>query len=398
MDNKRKVRGYLFGFLGLIYLLARGGPLMPFIQSNSVRNVVVPLLWVGCILMLYFKVQKPKKIGKIKYNGKVWLWAFNCGIVWILIQLGLGFLLGFGKSPYAHTVVGIMRNIVTVGLPLVGGECIRSYMIHSVTKDKRHRMMISITIVMILLDVDMTRFLTEGSVEKVVTYGAEQLLPSIGHQMLGTVLVAYGGAIGGIIYAGMVQGFEWLTPILPDINWLMRGVVGIVMPLLAMNVVMQHYEVLSKRVKTYKEPIEGLGKWLPSAILSVLFIWFTVGVFPIYPSAIATGSMQPMIDPGDVVIIQKMQEIEDLEGLKVGDTIQFKRGDILINHRIIEIVEGADGLLRYRTKGDNNSVEDPELVEMNDVKGIIIGVIPKIGWPTLLFKQEKEEVPEHIVF
>ena len=40
-------------------------------------------------------------------------------------------------------------------------------------------------------------------------------------------------------------------------------------------------------------------------IAIVLVIWFALGVFPIKPIAIATGSMEKEICVGDVAIIQK---------------------------------------------------------------------------------------------
>lgn len=74
--------------------------------------------------------------------------------------------------------------------------------------------------------------------------------------------------------------------------------------------------------------------------------------------------------------------------------IQFKRGDILISHRIIEEIVEKDKTKSYRTQGDNNSGPDFELVKPEDVRGEIIKVIPKIGWPTLLLKT-KRDVPMH---
>ena len=38
---------------------------------------------------------------------------------------------------------------------------------------------------------------------------------------------------------------------------------------------------------------------------SVAIIWFAVGLFPLYPSVILTGSMEPDIMPGDVVLVAK---------------------------------------------------------------------------------------------
>jgi len=128
-----------------------------------------------------------------------------------------------------------------------------------------------------------------------------------------------------------------------------------------------------------------------TSIVSIGIIWFSVGVFPIYPSVIATGSMEPMIKPGDVILIKKTDDV------KLNDVVQFKRDDILIAHRIIDIVEDDKGK-SYRTKGDNNSAPDFELVKGEQIKGKVVKVVPKIGWPTLLVKSKKDVPLEKVEF
>jgi signal peptidase len=83
-----------------------------------------------------------------------------------------------------------------------------------------------------------------------------------------------------------------------------------------------------------------------------------------------------------------IQKIRDGKA-EVGDVIQFKKDNILISHRVIEIVTDDKGF-KYRTKGDNNSGEDMELVKPENIRGKLISVIPKIGWPTLLIKQSED--------
>ena len=86
------------------------------------------------------------------------------------------------------------------------------------------------------------------------------------------------------------------------------------------------------------------------------------------------GSMKPLIHPGDMVLISKMKNIEDIDNLKEGDIIQFKRRNILITHRIVEILNEKN--VQYRTKGDNNSVSDKQTVP-KDIKGRMIQLYPK---------------------
>lgn len=71
----------------------------------------------------------------------------------------------------------------------------------------------------------------------------------------------------------------------------------------------------------------------------------------------------------------------------------------MIVHRIIDLVKNNDdGLIYYKTKGDNNSREDRELVNPNDVKGTVYKTIPKLGILTLLLRNNDSIPLEDIEF
>jgi signal peptidase len=88
--------------------------------------------------------------------------------------------------------------------------------------------------------------------------------------------------------------------------------------------------------------------------------------------------MKPAIYPGDVVILRKVDPSE----IKVGDVIQYWRGDVFIIHRVIKIEATGE----FQTKGDNNISPDSNLVAPGQVVGKMIGVIPKIGYINLIFR------------
>ena len=136
--------------------------------------------------------------------------------------------------------------------------------------------------------------------------------------------------------------------------------------------------------------------YLVQFFASIMFYWFCIGVFPLYPNVILTGSMEPGIKPGDAVIIKKISEEEDIYKLAVGDVINFDRGEINITHRIIKIEEDSAGNLQFVTKGDNNKSEDVQPVMPNDINGTVIKTVPKVGILALLVKARKE-VPDNVV-
>lgn len=93
-----------------------------------------------------------------------------------------------------------------------------------------------------------------------------------------------------------------------------------------------------------------------------------------YGSAvIITGSMEPTISPGDIVVIHKQQSFA------VGDIVAY-RSDKPITHRIVEKTRNG-----YITQGDANSADDGE-IEYSRMIGKVVKVIPKIGNIILFFQ------------
>lgn len=366
------------------------------VDSILLNYWITPGLWCVVTILYYRYIPRVHGVGKLKLRSNIYAWAFNCGALFIGVNLVAGFIQGFGKSPYSHNLNAILLNTFVVGATLVGRECIRAYLVGTFYR-KGHWSLYFVIGLMTFTSINLFRMENYQDLKSVTMFLAQQVGPEAFENILATYLVLYGGPVASMIYLGIVEAFEWLSPILPNLDWLAKCIVGVTVPLVCSTFIANSYMKLVKKTKSYHNEEESLWKWLPTAMVCIIWIWFTVGVFPVYPSVVATGSMMPMIKPGDVVLIDKATTVEELEGLVVGEVIQFRRGDILISHRIIEIVE-EDGRKKYRTKGDNNSGEDRELVDMQDVKGTIIHVIPKIGWPTLVLKSDHPDVLEQVEF
>ena len=96
----------------------------------------------------------------------------------------------------------------------------------------------------------------------------------------------------------------------------------------------------------------------------------SIGGYRIF--AVATGSMVPKYEVGDVLI---SKEIEPSE-IKVGDTVVYKGEvggfkDKFVTHQIQSINKQEDGTYKFTTKGISNIEADPEISE-TQVYGKII--------------------------
>ena len=87
---------------------------------------------------------------------------------------------------------------------------------------------------------------------------------------------------------------------------------------------------------------------------------------------IISGSMEPEIKIGDIVIVK---EISD-DKLKNGDIISFRQGQSVVTHRIVDINKNEK---KYITKGDNNNVEDSQDIDFALIEGKVICKIPFLG-------------------
>ncbi len=98
-------------------------------------------------------------------------------------------------------------------------------------------------------------------------------------------------------------------------------------------------------------------------------------VFGYKPMIVLSGSMETYIYTGDLVFVKMV----DTDTLKVNDIIAFRNEtNTVTTHRIIEIVM-ENGERFFRTKGDNNNVEDANLVPMSAVEGVYVGKISGLG-------------------
>lgn len=88
------------------------------------------------------------------------------------------------------------------------------------------------------------------------------------------------------------------------------------------------------------------------------------------PLIVLTGSMDPTIKAGDLIVTKKI----DAEDVKVGDVISFfdpdGNGSTIVTHRVVSIeIDENSGETFFRTKGDNNDIVDMTPVPVENLVG-----------------------------
>ena len=125
------------------------------------------------------------------------------------------------------------------------------------------------------------------------------------------------------------------------------------------------------------------------SVFVILFIPVMLhSVFNIALSPVLTGSMRPVINPGDMLITHEAVPAD----LHVGDIVVLRNSIdySLFAHRIINI-SFKDGKSYLETKGDANPAVDAGQVEINPQQSIphVIGRIPWVGRIIVYFTNHK---------
>lgn len=95
------------------------------------------------------------------------------------------------------------------------------------------------------------------------------------------------------------------------------------------------------------------------------------------PVVISSGSMQPLIQTGDVVLIEDIESSEDLQPSNVITFRDPSRNGTLVTHRIETVND--DGT--FTTRGDANGFPDMTPVSPEAVEGRGAYLVPMIGMP-----------------
>jgi len=97
---------------------------------------------------------------------------------------------------------------------------------------------------------------------------------------------------------------------------------------------------------------------------------------------VASGSMRPTLQVGDLVIVQGVPASK----IKVGDIIVFNQPGETTNtiHRVVAIETLTNGTIEFRTKGDANPTDDPNWTPEQNVKGRVLYHIPYLGYLALI--------------
>lgn len=340
------------------------------------NNIIEPITWfLFDVFLIYESSTLHKRFHhKSDYTSKMIIIT----LLYYLLYFYLGFIFGYTKSPYDHTIIGIIKNIIIQLLPILGIELSRNILVN---KNESNKTVILITtLLLILIEINFYNLYSsfssrEGSFKYIVQF----ILPIISTNLLFTYLCLIGGASLPLIYRIIELIMLLILPILPNLDWFANSSLGILIP--AIYFLLFKYIITKNNTRERKKNKTNKITLIIVIILSFTLVSFMLGIFKYEPVAILSNSMHPIYDRGDVIVYEKIKD-SDLKNIDKNSIIIYRIGNQLVAHRVVNVIK-ENGKTYYQTKGDNNNAVDSNYVKPENVIGIYKIHIKFIGYPSI---------------
>lgn len=348
--------------------------------TNIMSTIINPVFYILLAIISLF-ISDADNNQRIKAKLNKYQTIFIVTFTYLIIYVLLGLILGYVRTIYSHSILGIIKNIWMYIIPIIFIEITRNVLIRN--SGNKKSIFILIVLLFTLIDIDLYNIfnspLTTSELFKLIF---ETIIPALTANIVLTYISKTSGYKTNLIYIVPQELTLYILPIIPDLDWYFRGLLGILLPIFAFILIKNldtKLESTEPRSRTRKSKPTRL---IPVIVPLVLFALFVAGFFKYKPTAIVSNSMHPVYDRGDVVIVDKINK-NSSQNLKKYDIIEYRLDNIIVAHRIIHVEKHNDGSTLYITKGDNNNTADKEKVTPDQIIGVVKFKVPKVGYPTV---------------
>lgn len=350
--------------------------------------IINPLFWIT--LAVFLKIAIGKSYQKSKIKKEVIQYILIAVIIYILTYMISGLFITFGNNPYFTTVKGFLINLWMFGTVIISKEYIRYRLINNVYENDKKEIAILVSLIYIIIEIELNKYInTKITLLFALKDICQNLIPLIAKNVLYSYISMKSDWKPASIYELFTKLYLWLSPILPNAPWIMVAIIETTIPTILFFYI-RYANSKNSEIKSRQE-IENVNpkNSIPLVVLVILVIWFTIGVFPVKPIAVASGSMEKELYVGDVVIVKKCNANDIVNG----DIIQYQMKGYTVIHRVIEKKQ-KNGEYYFTTKGDNNPSEDKESVKEEQVLGKVIFKVKYLGYPAIWLNiiQSNEQV------
>lgn len=346
-----------------------------FIQS--ILNKYIIVLFLLILILVFKKIFGIEKIKK-RYTKDLIIDITITYLIFFILYYLLGLITGFYRTNNYFTLYGIKNFIVPAILIVILKEYLRSLIC---TKYEESKTLYVVTFIMfVMLDlINLVKLSSLISTEGIFFFIATILLPAISNNIAANYIAKKSNYKINMYWLLILNIYVYILPIIPNTGDYILSIIRLLFPLIIYGRIKIFFDKDKDREVTRDYNKRQILPIIITSVIVLILVYFTSGYFRYYAVAIASGSMEPQISKGDVVVIEKQYQYDDL---KEGQIIAYKYKEVIVVHRINKIIKKENKYYFY-TKGDANTAPDNYVISEEDIIGIVNLKIPYIGLPTV---------------
>lgn len=373
MKRSQKIIIGLLSFMFLVLLINS------FITKIFSRYSICAFIFIVLIISyLLLGMEKEKS----RYNKDIILSLLIYIAIYYITTYLFGLFIGFNKNVYSSNIILILKNIVPIIILIPLSELLR-YIINSKIKDNYILLGLSIfvfTLIDTTITIQASSFKNFYDTLKVIGLF---ILPSLSKNYLLTYLTTKVSYKPNLVYRYLMELPRYILPIVTSFGVYIESIIYISFPIIVFIIIYNDFKKREKKNIILSSKFKKNTKFIYYIVTIILItiVSLTSGYFKYQAIVIATGSMTPNINKGDMVVIEKVAP-KDAKKLKEGEVLAFKREDKIVVHRIYKIYTSGNEIF-FKTKGDHNNAPDGYLTEAKEILGTVKFNIRYIGYPTV---------------
>ncbi len=376
--KKKETLVYLLNIILLIAVI-----MIKYIVNDRYKNYILLAtvsFWILLTIYLIYKHGYWKDKNYLKGNTIriVIISLFS----YYLLTYMMGLFTGFSRSVYKLEILTILKNIIGPLIVIVCQEIIRYIYAKKWQYNIKPYMMLTVFYILLNIATEYYGYTFNGS-EAIFKFVCLSVFPILARECLCSYLTFKVSYVPTLIIKIAFGISIYILPIFPNLGNYLTSVIGILYPTFIYfmtNKTIMQYDRSNKYVSSARR---GLI-YIPILVFAVTLIIFTSGIFKYQLIAIGSGSMEPVYKYGDAIVFEK---ITDLSTIKEGMILAFKKENVIVTHRVIDIAISKDEYI-FKTKGDANETPDNFTVTGQNVIGIVVFKIPYIGYPTIWLEEQ----------
>jgi len=363
-------------FFIMIWIIALSLNLLVF-HFFSIHLMLIFSMFSFAFFYYYFGIKKVKT----KHELEIIFETIKYIIIFFIIYFSLGLVVGISITGNYYTVYSLRQRILPLIMYIIFREMLRWNVFNSID-DNKIRMFLCCTFFILL---DLTGNVTGSDIYSKSTalkFITLTLVPIIFKNIVYSHIIKDSGYKSIILFDLIFTLYPYVLPFVPNPNQYILSIVNLIVPVLLVFRIESFLEITNKGLNRNEYYRKKVSDFFVPTLLILTFVYLFSGYFKYYAVVVASESMKPSLNKGDLVVIDQKSH-----NLDKNDIIAYRKGSKIIIHRINKIEKNGDDI-NYYTKGDNNKKNDDLIVKADMILGKVKLRLPYVGYPTVWFNNK----------